>query len=194
MLQGPNVPTERVERRLAAIFCRGCGYSRLMELMRAALFAAQGHRRTLVDPKIAQHRGRIVKTTGDECWWSSRASWMRCDAPSRSSAGWPAQCERTEDQRIEFRIGINVGDIVTEGGDIFGDGVNVAARLETLADPGGICVSGRVIVIAAPGSLPMYRPARSKKEKRWSRTAAARRCRAAFATGQRCTGSARSRP
>ena len=99
----------------------------------------------VIDPAIAEHRGRIVKTTGDGLLveFASVVDALRCANE--------VQCQMAErnaaapgDNRIEFRIGINVGDIVVEDGDIFGDGVNVAARLEGLADPGGICVSARV--------------------------------------------------
>src|SRR5437870_965579 len=102
-------------------------------------------RRELLDPKIAEHRGRLVKTTGDGLLveFASVVDALRC-----ASEVQQAMAERTARvppaERIEFRIGINVGDVVVEDGDIFGDGVNVAARLEGLADPGGICVSARV--------------------------------------------------
>ena len=98
-----------------------------------------------IDPKIAGHHGRIVKTTGDGLLveFASVIDALRCAAEAQaamteSNAPLPRDC------RIEFRIGINGGDIVVEDGDIFGDGVNVAARLEGLAEPGGICVSARV--------------------------------------------------
>ena len=144
---GQNVPTERAERRLAAIFAADvAGYSRLMGADEGdTLRQLKAHRRTLVDPKIAQHRGRIVKTTGDGMLveFASVVDAVRCAAEVQRGMA-ERNVNVPEDKRIEFRIGINVGDIITEGGDIFGDGVNVAARLETLADPGGICVSGRV--------------------------------------------------
>src|SRR5438445_13136301 len=102
-------------------------------------------RRELLDPKIAEHHGRIVKTTGDGLLveFASVVDALRCAAEiqaamTESNAPLPA------DKRIDLRIGINMGDIVVEEGDIFGDGVNVAARLEGLAEPGGICVSARV--------------------------------------------------
>jgi len=138
---------ERVERRLAAIFVADiAGYSRLMgEDEERTLAALRAVRRELCDPKIAEHRGRIVKTTGDGLLveFQSVVDAVRCAVEMQRE-----MTERNKDvpsqRRIEFRIGINVGDIVVEDGDIFGDGVNVAARLESLADPGGICVSARV--------------------------------------------------
>jgi adenylate cyclase len=137
----------RAERRLAAILAADvAGYSRLMGLdEEGTLERLKALRRELVDPKVAEHRGRIVKTTGDGLLveFGSVIDALRCATeiqarmPERN-AGFAT------DQRIEFRIGINVGDIVVEDDDIFGDGVNIAARLEALAEPGGICVSARV--------------------------------------------------
>src|SRR5262249_25275079 len=102
-------------------------------------------RHDLLDPKIEEHRGRIVKTTGDGLLveFASVVDALRCAVEiQRGMAERNGQVE--PEMRIEFRIGINVGDIVIEAGDIYGDGVNGAARLEALADPGGICVSSRV--------------------------------------------------
>src|SRR5262249_1770669 len=105
----------------------------------------KAHRRELVDPKIAEHRGRIVKTTGDGLLveFASVVDAVRCAVEIQRD-----MAERNVDvppeRRIEFRIGINVGDIIIDESDIFGDGVNVAARLEALAEPGGICVSRMV--------------------------------------------------
>jgi adenylate cyclase len=139
--------TERVERKLAAILAADvAGYSRLMgadeegthERLKTLLHQ-------LIEPKIEEHRGRIVKNTGDG---------MLVEFPSvvdavRSAAEIQrAMIDRNvdipEDKRISFRIGINLGDVIVEPGDIFGDGVNIAARLEALAEPGGICISGMV--------------------------------------------------
>src|SRR5262244_3463933 len=134
-------------RRLAAILAADvAGYSRLMGADEEGTLARlKAHRRELIDPKITEHRGRIVKTTGDGLLveFSSVVDALRCateiqNAMAESNAGIAAE------KRLEFRMGINVGDIVVEDGDIFGDGVNVAARLENLADPGRICVSARV--------------------------------------------------
>jgi len=134
----------RVERRLAAILAVDvAGYSRLMgEDEEGTLAALRAVRRDLADPKIAEHRGRIVKTTGDGLLaeFASVVDAARCAVEVQRemiarNAAVPAE------RRIEFRMGINVGDIIIEDGDIFGDGVNIAARLEALAEPGGICLS-----------------------------------------------------
>jgi adenylate cyclase len=134
----------RVERRLAAILAVDvAGYSRLMGADEEGTLAAlRAVRRDLADPKIAEHRGRVVKTTGDGLLaeFASVVDAVRCavevqrEMIARNAA---ASAER----RIEFRMGINLGDIIIEDGDIFGDGVNIAARLEALAEPGGICLS-----------------------------------------------------
>jgi adenylate cyclase len=138
---------ERVQRRLAAILAADvAGYSRLMgedeEGTHAALTAL---RRELTDPKIKEHRGRIVKTTGDGLLveFASVVDAVRCAVEIQQ-----VMAERNAavaaGRRIAFRIGIHQGDIIVENGDIFGDGVNIAARLAALAEPGAICVSGRV--------------------------------------------------
>src|SRR5262245_29402421 len=138
---------DRVERRLAAILAGDiAGYSRLMSSNEeGTLHNLKLHRKELVDPKITEHRGRIVKTTGDGILveFVSVVDAVRCAVDIQRgmverNANVPA------DKRIEFRIGINVGDIIIDGDDIFGDGVNVAARLEALAHPGGIMVSSVV--------------------------------------------------
>jgi adenylate cyclase len=134
-------------RRLAAILAADvAGYSRLIGADEGGtLERLKALRRELLDPKIAEHRGRLVKTTGDGLLveFGSVVDALRCAVEvqremTRRNAGIPP------DNRIELRIGINMGDIVVEDGDIFGDGVNVAARLEGLAESGGICVSARV--------------------------------------------------
>ncbi|HML10893.1 MAG TPA: adenylate/guanylate cyclase domain-containing protein [Stellaceae bacterium] len=134
------MPDARVERRLAAILAADvAGYSRLIgEDEEGTLAALRRMRRELIDPKIAEHRGRIVKTTGDGLLveFQSVVDALRC------AAAW--QGAMPTDRDITWRIGIHQGDIVVEDDDIFGDGVNVAARLEGLAEPGGICVSARV--------------------------------------------------
>ena len=134
-------------RRLAAILAADvAGYSRLMgEDEGGTLERLRALRRELLDPKIAEHRGRIVKTTGDGLLveFSSVVDAVRCATEVQAGMA-ERNATVTADKRIEFRIGINMGDIVVEDGDIFGDGVNVAARLEGLAAPGGICVSARV--------------------------------------------------
>jgi len=134
-------------RRLAAILAADvAGYSRLIGADEGGtLERLKALRRELLDPKIAEHRGRLVKTTGDGLLveFGSVVDALRCAVEvQREMTG--RNTGVPPDNRIEFRIGINVGDIVVEDGDIFGDGVNVAARLESLAEPGGICVSARV--------------------------------------------------
>ncbi len=101
--------------------------------------------RELIDPKIDEHKGRIVKTTGDGSLveFASVVDALRCAAEMQAALG-ESNASLPPDRRIAFRIGIHQGDIVVEAGDIFGDGVNVAARLEGLAEPGGICISARV--------------------------------------------------
>ncbi len=146
-LRPANMSGGRVERRLAAILAADvAGYSRLIGQDESGTLARlRAHRRELIDPEIAERRGRIVKTTGDGILveFSSVVAAVECAvAIQRGMIG--RNVDTPEAQRIDLRIGINVGDIVVEDGDIFGDGVNVAARLEALAEPGGICVSARV--------------------------------------------------
>jgi adenylate cyclase len=141
------VDGELRERRLSAILAADVvGYSKLMGADEVAtLRALSGHRRDLIDPAIASHRGRIVKTTGDGMLveFASAVDAVRCAVDMQRG-----MVERNEavppEQRIEFRIGVNVGDIIGVGDDIYGDGVNIAARLEAMAEPGGICVSRAV--------------------------------------------------
>jgi adenylate cyclase len=134
-------------RRLAAILAADvAGYSRLIGAdEEGTLTQLRSIRSDVIDPKIGEYRGRVVKTTGDGLLaeFASVVDALRC-ASDIQTAMAEGNAKITADKRIEFRIGINVGDIVVEDSDIFGDGVNVAARLETLADPGGICVSARV--------------------------------------------------
>ena len=134
----------RDHRRLAAIVSLDvAGYSRLMGSDDSGTLAAlKAHRRELIDPKINEYGGRIVKTTGDGLLleFPSVVDAVRCAVDVQRG-----MAERNEgiapDRRLDFRIGINVGDIIIDGDDIFGDGVNVAARLQALSEPGGICVS-----------------------------------------------------
>jgi TolB-like protein len=138
---------ERVNRRLAAIVCADvAGYSRLMGADEEGTLAAlKAHRRELIDPLLAQHQGRIVKTTGDGILieFGSVIDAVRC-AVVMQQGMQDRNAGLAESQRIMFRLGINLGDIIIEDGDIFGDGVNVAARLEALAQPGEIFVSASV--------------------------------------------------
>ena len=140
--------SDQVKRKLAAILAADvAGYSRLMGADEAGTLARlKEYRRELIDPKNKQYRGRVVKTTGDGILIEFQSV---VDAVSYSieiqhgmhdrNAGVPAE------KRIEFRIGINVGDVIIEGRDLYGDGVNIAARLEGLAEPGGICISRTVL-------------------------------------------------
>ncbi len=135
------------QRRLAAIVSADVvGYSRLMGRDESGTLASlKAHRRELIDPKIAEYDGRIVKTTGDGLLldFPSVVEAVRCGVDVQRGMV-VRNAEVPVDERIEFRIGINVGDIIIDGDDIFGDGVNVAARLQSLADPGSICVSRAV--------------------------------------------------
>jgi adenylate cyclase len=136
--------SERVERRLAAVLAADvAGYSRLMGSDEESTLARlKSLRKTLVDPAIAAHRGRIVKTTGDGLLveFASAVDAARCAVEvQRGVAAQNAAVP--QDTRIEFRIGIHVGDIIIDDNDIFGDGVNIAARLEGIAEPGGVCIS-----------------------------------------------------
>ena len=138
---------ERVERRLAAVLCADvAGYSRLMGVDEEGTLATlKLHRRELIDPSFAAHRGRIVKTTGDGVLveFASVVDAVRCAVDiQRGMAGRNADIPA--DRQVRFRIGINLGDIMVDDGDIFGDGVNVAARLQELAEPGGIYISSAV--------------------------------------------------
>src|SRR5262249_46041595 len=138
---------DRIDRRLAAILAGDiAGYSRLMGVdEEGTLRQLKGHRKELVDPKITEYRGRIGKTTGDGMLveFVSVLDAVRCAVNiQRGMLGRNSNIPT--ERRIQFRIGINVGDIISDGDDIYGDGVNVAARLEALADPGGIMVSRTV--------------------------------------------------
>src|SRR5271167_3083087 len=139
--------SERLERKLAAIVAADvAGYSRLMAADEEGTLARlKAHRRALIDPKIAEHGGRIIKTTGDGMLveFASVVDAVRCVVEIQRG-----MLERNADipseKRIDFRVGINVGDVIVDGDDIYGDGVNVAARLEGLAEPGGILAAGVV--------------------------------------------------
>ena len=135
---------ERVERRLSAIFASDIvGYSRLMEADEEGTLARMNaHRREFLEPAVAQNRGRIVKRTGDGVLigFSSAVDAARCAIDVQRGMG-ERNAGVSPERRIELRIGIHVGDIMIEDDDIFGDGVNIAARLESIAQPGGICIS-----------------------------------------------------
>src|SRR5690349_14780591 len=134
-------------RRLAAILAADVvGYSRLMGADEEGTHERlKAHLRQLIDPKIKEHRGRIIKNTGDGILaeFASVVDAVRCAAEVQRGM-IDAGGDVTEERRISFRIGVNLGDVVVEEHDIFGDGVNVAARLEALAEPGGICISRTV--------------------------------------------------
>jgi adenylate cyclase len=135
---------KRVERRLAAILAADvAGYSRLMgNDEEGTLDALKALRSSVFDPKVAEHRGRIVKTTGDGALveFVSAVDATRC-AMEIQRAMAEGNAAIPEERRVEFRIGINVGDIIIDDGDIYGDGVNIAARVEALASPGAVCLS-----------------------------------------------------
>src|ERR1700737_2611101 len=139
--------TTTATRRLAAILAADVvGYSRLMGADEEGTHERfKAHLRELVDPKIREHHGRIVKTTGDGVLaeFASVVDAVRCAGEiQRGMAN--RDLDLAEERRLRFRIGVNLGDVIADGGDIYGDGVNIAARLEALAAPGGICVSGTV--------------------------------------------------
>jgi adenylate cyclase len=147
-LESAALATERVERRLAAILAADvAGYSRLMGADEEGTLARlKAHRRELIDPEIGEHKGRIVKTTGDGMLveFASVVDAVRCavevqQAMPERNAGVAA------DNRIELRIGINLGDVIVEGDDLYGDGVNIAARIEALTDAGAVFVSNTVL-------------------------------------------------
>ena len=140
-------PRLRVERRLAAILAADVvGYSRLMGAdERGTLERLKRHRREVIEPKLVEHRGRLIKLMGDGALveFASVVDAVQCAAEIQQ-----AMAERNralpEAERIAFRIGVNLGDVIVEGDDIYGDGVNIAARLESLAEPGGVCISAKV--------------------------------------------------
>jgi adenylate cyclase len=143
-IQEYSLTGERVDRRLAAVLAADvAGYSRLMGADEEGTLARlKAVRKTLVDPVITSHRGRIVKTTGDGMLveFASAVDAVRGAVEvQRAMANQNASVQ--QDERIEFRIGVHVGDIIIDDNDIFGDGVNVAARIEGIAEPGGVCMS-----------------------------------------------------
>jgi adenylate cyclase len=142
-----------VQRKLAAILAADvAGYSRLMGADEEGTLARlKALRAELIDPAIAGHHGRIVKTTGDGLLaeFASVVDAMRCATQWQAAMAGRIQPAET---RIEFRIGVNLGDVIIDGDDIFGDGVNIAARLETMAEPGGICIS-RTVLTQTRGKL-----------------------------------------
>ncbi len=136
-----------IQRRLAAVLAADMvGYSRLMEADEAGTLAQlKALRKELIDPKIESHRGRIVKTTGDGMLveFASVADAVQCAVEIQRTMA-ERNASIPDDRRVQFRMGINLGEIIIEGDDIYGNGVNIAARLEGLAETGGICISGSV--------------------------------------------------
>ena len=134
-------------RRLAAILAADvAGYSRLMGMDEEGTHERlKAHLRQLIDPKIEEYRGRIVKNTGDGLLaeFPSVVDAVRCAAEVQRGM-IDREPQVSDERRIKFRIGINLGDVIADSDDIFGDGVNIAARLEALADPGGVCISRTV--------------------------------------------------
>src|ERR1700758_5062139 len=143
-------------RRLVAILAADvAGYSRLMGVDEEGTHERlKAHLGQLIDPKIKEHHGRIVKNTGDGMLaeFSSVVDAVRCAAEMQRAMG-DRNAEIPEDKRITFRVGVNLGDVIAEDNDIYGDGVNVAARLGGLAEPGGICIS-RVVRDQIRDKLP----------------------------------------
>jgi adenylate cyclase len=139
------VTRENTARRLAAILSADVvGFSRLMGVDEVATLAAlRAHRAELIDPTIAEHNGRLVKLMGDGLLIEFASAIDAVECAVAIQQGMAARNAQVPNERmLLFRIGINLGDVITEGGDIYGDGVNVAARLQELAEPGGVFVSG----------------------------------------------------
>jgi adenylate cyclase len=137
------VPVQSVERKLAAIFAADiAGYSRLMARDEAGTLARLKACRTIVDELIASHRGRIFNTAGDSVVadFASAVDAVQC-AVAVQSAITTENARGTTDEPMQFRIGVHVGDVMVDGGNLLCDGVNIAARLEAVAEPGAICIS-----------------------------------------------------
>lgn len=161
-----------MERRLAAILATDmAGYSRLMEADESGIISRQkAHRRELIDPEIERNRGHIVKTTGDGLLVEFASAQDAVRSAIEIQAGMlQRERDRPQDERIQFRVGINVGDVVFDDGDIFGDGVNVASRLEGLAEPGGVCVSDSVYQMVQDRLTEPFRDLGSQRVKNISR-------------------------
>jgi adenylate cyclase len=143
-LRSRSAPTAQAERQLAAVVAADiAGYSRLMGADEERTLARiKACRRDLIDPGIARHRGRIVKTTGDGLLieFSSPVEAVRW-AVAMQHGMIERNADVPDDRRINFRVGINLGDVIVDDKDLYGDAVNIAARLESLAEPGGICIS-----------------------------------------------------
>jgi adenylate cyclase len=136
--------TMSVSRRLVAVFAADVeGYSRLMGADEVGTLQGLTERRAILDRIIGEHRGRIANTAGDSVLaeFGSAAEAVQC-AVEAQSALTEANSGLAPDRRISFRIGIHIGDVMVRAGDLFGDGANIAARLQSIAEPGGVCVSG----------------------------------------------------
>ena len=161
-----------MERRLAAILAADMvGFSRLMERDELGVLSRQkAHRASLIDPEIARHRGRIVKTTGDGMLaeFGSAQDAVRCSIDIQRAMN-DREGDRGADDRIQYRIGVNLGDVIFDEDDIFGDGVNVAARMEGLAEPGGVCVSDSVLQAMGDKLSAGFRDMGSQRVKNISR-------------------------
>ena len=136
-----------VQRRLAAVMAADVvGYSRLMGQDEAGTLAAlKARRKDVLEPIVARHRGRIFKVMGDGVFveFGSAVNAVQCAVELQQGMA-AANSGLPEDRRIVLRIGVNLGDVMIEGSDLYGDGVNIAARLEAVAEPGGICISAKV--------------------------------------------------
>ena len=154
---------QRTQRRLAAVLAADVvGYSRLMEIDEAGTLARlKTNRETLIEPKIAEHDGRVVKLMGDGLLaeFASVVDAVSCAVETQRALA-AVNAELPQDQRLELRIGVNLGDVLVEGDDIYGEGVNVAARLERLCTPGGVLISGTVFDQVAGKARPADRISR----------------------------------
>ncbi len=161
-----------MERRLTAILAADMfSFSRLMEIDEDGVISRQrGHRRELIDPEIDSNHGRVVKNTGDGLLaeFPSAQDAVRC-AISIQEGMQHREGTEPEDRRIQYRVGINLGDVIFEDDDIFGDGVNVAARLEALSEPGGVCVSDTVYQTVHSTLTDSFRDLGSQRVKNISR-------------------------
>src|SRR6201994_4887248 len=140
----PVSQSGEVHRRLAAVFAADVeGYSRLMGVDEVGTLKGLTERRAVLDRLIGEHRGRIANTAGDSVLaeFGSAVDAVQCAVDAQAALA-EANSHLSPNKRISFRIGVHVGDVMVRGGDLFGDGVNIAARLQALAPPGSICISG----------------------------------------------------
>ena len=134
----------KVSRRLVAVFAADVeGYSRLMGTDEVGTLKGLTERRAILDRFIGDHRGRIANTAGDSVLaeFGSAVDAVQCAVDAQTALA-EANASLAPDRRISFRIGIHIGDVMVRAGDLFGDGVNIAARLQSFAKPGGVCISG----------------------------------------------------